>query len=779
MEGERRMQPRTGPTPAPAIDPRPAAAPPAMASAATLPSKVKNAVVPPAEPKPGASRAVRRPPSPDLYFSHEAPLCGSYDRFGADALEVVGDRGESVSILPGSLLSDTDDDFGTSGTPVSRVGTSGRPRQRENTAAPGAVRAARTESLPPPCRMTDDDLFLFNEGTHYRLYDKLGAHPAMVHGESGVYFAVWAPDAAAVSVIGDFNGWNRESHPMSPRASSGVWERFIPGLAPGALYKFHVRSRMGGHRVDKADPLAFRAEVPPRTGSVAWDLSYRWGDSAWMATRQGADSHTSAVSIYEVHLGSWMRVPDEGFRSLTYREIAPKLAAYCKELGFTHVELMPIMEHPFSGSWGYQTTGYFAPTSRFGTPQDFMFLVDTLHQAGIGVILDWVPSHFPTDEHGPAYFDGTHLYEHADPRLGFHPDWKSAIFNYSRKEVRCFLLSSAMYWLDKFHVDGLRVDAVASMLYLDYSRKEGEWIPNEHGGRDNVAAVSFLRQLNEAVYANHPGVQTYAEESTAWPMVSRPTSMGGLGFGFKWDMGWMHDSLRYLAREPVYRKHHQNELTFRALYAFTENYVLALSHDEVVHGKGSLVRRMPGDDWQKFANVRLLMGWMFGQPGKKLLFMGCELAQWDEWNADGSLDWHLTAWEPHRGMQRLVSRLNELYKAEPALHERDCDPAGFEWVDTADHEQSVLSFLRKATDGKGSILAVYNFTPVPRTGYRLGVPVGGRWRELLSSDATEFGGSGFKSNGLLTADAIASHGRGASLALNLPPLGVFFLKSEA
>ncbi|MFN0071990.1 MAG: 1,4-alpha-glucan branching protein GlgB [Chloroflexota bacterium] len=620
------------------------------------------------------------------------------------------------------------------------------------------------------------DLHLFNEGSHVRLYDRLGAHLVTVDGAAGVNFAVWAPNAASVSVIGDFNGWNKLSHPLHPSGSSGIWEQFIPGISKGTVYKYHVVSRHGGYAVDKADPFGVRHEVPPRTGSVVWDLNYAWGDAEWMAERGQRNASQAPVSAYEVHLGSWMRVPEDGNRSLSYAEIAPKLADYVEKLGFSHVELLPVMEHPFFGSWGYQTTGYFAPSSRYGSPQDFMTLVDHLHQRGIGVILDWVPSHFPADEHGLGYFDGTHLYEHADPRKGFHPDWKSLIFNYGRNEVRSFLLSSAIYWLDKYHADGLRVDAVASMLYLDYSRAEGEWIPNEGGGRENLEAISFIRRLNEEIYAAFPDVQTVAEESTSWAMVSRPTYAGGLGFGMKWDMGWMHDTLEYMARPPVFRKYHHDEMTFRMVYAFHENFVLPLSHDEVVHGKGSLFSKMPGDDWQKYANLRLLYGYMFGQPGKKLLFMGNEIAQWSEWKHDGSIDWHALEYAPHRGVQQWVSDLNRVYRDHSALHAHDFEPEGFSWIDGGDTQNSVLSWLRVGTNANEVMAAVFNFTPVPRYGYEIGVPFGGAWMEALNSDLEHYGGSGLSNGGTLFASSDPRHGRPCSIRLTLPPLSAVFLK---
>jgi 1,4-alpha-glucan branching enzyme len=623
----------------------------------------------------------------------------------------------------------------------------------------------------------DQDLYLFNEGSHLRLWEKLGAHACEIGGRKGTRFAVWAPNASAASVVGDWNGWDPARHPLAPLASSGIWEGFVPEVGPGALYKYHVVSHAGGWRADKSDPLAFRCEPPPRTASVVWSLDYAWGDGEWMRTRAAAPPiRTRPVSIYELHLGSWRRVPEEGRRSLGYRELAPALVEYVLAMGFTHVELMPISEHPFYGSWGYQTTGYFAPTSRYGTPQDLMFLVDQLHQHGIGVILDWVPSHFPADAHALGLFDGTHLYEHGDPRQGIHPDWDSYIFNYGRHEVRSFLLSSALYWLENYHVDALRVDAVASMLYLDYSREPGEWIPNRHGGRENLDAIDFLRQLNEEVYRSHPGVETIAEESTAWPMVSRPTWLGGLGFGFKWDMGWMNDTLRYLARDPVHRSHHHDDLTFRMIYAWNENFVLPLSHDEVVHGKGSLLARMAGDDWQKFANLRLLYGYMWAQPGKKLLFMGGEIAQRGEWSHEESLEWHLLEHAPHRGVQRFVRDLNTLYRGEPALHELDCEPAGFAWVDGGDSRQSTLSFLRLASSVPDVILAVLNCTPVPRTGFRVGVPRAGRWQEILNGDATLYGGSGIGNLGGLDAEPVPWHGQPCSLVATLPPLALVLFK---
>jgi len=626
--------------------------------------------------------------------------------------------------------------------------------------------------------LTEQDLHLFNEGTHYRIYDKLGAHVIRSGDETGTVFGVWAPNAREVSVIGNFNGWNPQAHQLQPRGSSGIWEGFIPGIAKGSLYKYHIRSRHHGHVGDKADPIGFLHERPPRTASCVWELDYKWTDQQWMQQRAKRNSLHAPVSIYEVHLGSWMRVPEEHNRPLQYREIAPRLADYMERMNFTHVEFLPVMEHPFYGSWGYQTTGYFAPSARYGSPQDFMYLVDYLHQRGFGVILDWVPSHFPSDAHGLAYFDGTHLYEHADTRKGFHPDWKTHIFNYGRTEVRSFLLSSAMFWLDQFHADGLRVDAVASMLYLDYSRKHGEWIPNEYGGRENLEAISFLRQFNLEAYKEHPDIQSYAEESTAWPMVSRPVYVGGLGFGMKWDMGWMHDTLSYFAHDPIHRKYHHNQLTFRMLYGFTENFVLPLSHDEVVYGKRSMINKMPGDEWQKFANLRLLYAYMFGQSGKKLLFMGGEFGQYNEWSHDRSLDWHVLGNPPNHGLQTWVAELNRTYRDLSALHELDEEPTGFEWIDCNDNATSVLAWLRKGKDTRDRVLIICNFTPIPRQMYQVGVPLGGYWKEVLNSDAKEYGGSGMGNMGGAHAREHSVHGRPFSLTLVLPPLGALFLKPE-
>jgi 1,4-alpha-glucan branching enzyme len=624
--------------------------------------------------------------------------------------------------------------------------------------------------------LTSFDLHLFNEGKHNRLYHKLGAHLTEIDGYPGTYFAVWAPDAERLSVVGDFNGWNSDSNPMTPRGDSGVWECFIRGLGKGSIYKYHLRSRFHMYQVNKADPYGFHHETPPRTGSIVWGLDYKWGDEDWMSLRHKRNASDAPMSVYEVHIGSWMRNQEQGNRWFSYRELAPRLAAYVNELGFTHVEFMPVMEHPYFASWGYQVTGYFAPSSRFGTPQDFMYLVDYLHQRGIGVILDWVPSHFPNDQHGLAYFDGTHLYEHADPRKGFHPDWKSAIFNYGRNEVRGFLISNAMFWLDEYHIDGLRMDAIASMLYLDYSRKQGEWIPNMYGGRENLDAVSLLQRVNHDAYQEFPDIVTIAEESTAWPMVSRPTYIGGLGFGMKWDMGWMHDTLAYFQQDPIHRKYHHNKLTFRGLYAFTENFTLPLSHDEVVHGKGSLIGKMAGDYWQKFANLRLLFGYMFTQPGKKLIFMGGEIGQWSEWNHDASVDWLLLTFPSHQGIKRWVSDLNAFYRGEPAMYEYDFNPAGWRWIDANDNDNSVLTYLRYGKDENAPLVVACNFTPVPRRGYRVGVPKAGHWREVLNSNATIYGGTDEGNYGGANGEPIASHGFEQSLLLNLPPLGMVVFK---
>lgn len=626
---------------------------------------------------------------------------------------------------------------------------------------------------------TGHDIYLFREGSHFKLYEKLGSHEMTVNGVKGVYFGVWAPNAKEVSVISDFNNWKKGSHALRMREDgSGIWEGFMPGINAGAHYKYHIISRYHNHEADKGDPFAFCWEQPPKTSSLIWDLSFEWHDEEWMKNRFRRNGLNAPISIYEIHLGSWRRVPEEKNRPLSYRETAQYLSDYVKEMGFTHVEFLPVMEHPFYGSWGYQATGYFAPTSRYGSPQDFMHLIDHLHKNGIGVILDWVPSHFPDDEHGLVYFDGTHLYSHADPKKGFHPHWKSYIFNYGRHEVINFLISSAMFWLDKYHIDALRVDAVASMLYLDYGRGEGEWIPNEYGGKENIEAINFLRRLNEAVYQSFPDVQTIAEESTSWPMVSRPAYVGGLGFGMKWNMGWMHDTLKYFFNDPVFRKYHHDQLTFSIWYAFFENFVLPLSHDEVVHGKGSLIGKMPGDEWQKNANLRLLLGYMYSHPGKKLLFMGGEIGQWKEWNHEESLEWHILQYPFHSAIQRWVKDLNRIYRSEPALHELDFSYDGFEWVDFGDWEKSILSFLRKGRSSDELVLALCNFTPVPRLNYRVGVPIGGYWRELLNSDSRIYGGGNYGNLGGIEASPVPAHGKYHSLSLTLPALSIILLKSE-
>jgi len=626
-------------------------------------------------------------------------------------------------------------------------------------------------------RLTDQDIYLFKQGNHFDLAEKLGSSPMTVEGENGVHFAVWAPNAKDISVVGDFNGWEPGRHPMAVRPDgSGIFECFIPGLGTGARYKYHILSKEAGYRADKGDPYAFYWETSPKTASIVWDLHYDWNDAAWMAARQDKNGFNAPVSIYEVHFGSFKRVHEDRYRSLSYLEMADHLTEHVLRAGFTHVEFLPLMEHPFFGSWGYQTLGYFAPTSRFGTPQDCMTLIDRLHQNGIGVVFDWVPSHFPTDGYGLSFFDGTHLYEHADPKRGYHPDWNCYIFNTGRYEVREFLISSALFWLKNYHVDALRVDAVASMLYLDYSRREGEWVPNIHGGRENLDNIDFLRRLNEMTYTRFPGTETIAEESTSWPMVSRPPYLGGLGFGMKWNMGWMHDTLRYFARDPIHRKYHHGELTFSIWYAFSENFVLALSHDEVVYGKGSLLSKMPGDDWRRFANLRLLYGYMFGHPGKKLLFMGDEFGQWQEWNHDAELQWELLDSPPHQGLLQWLADLNHLYRTEPALHERDFKAEGFEWIDFRDTEASVLVFLRHGKDPEDMVLVALNFTPVPRESYRVGVPVPGLWTELLNSDAKLYGGSGLGNAGAVMASEVESYDRPCSLTLTLPPLGAVFLK---
>jgi 1,4-alpha-glucan branching enzyme len=637
-----------------------------------------------------------------------------------------------------------------------------------------------TSEIDDPYRygriLSDYDLYLFGEGKHTRIYEKLGAHPTTIGGSAGVHFAVWAPNAKRVSVVGDFNAWDGRRHPMRSLGGSGVWEIFIPGLYVGEKYKFEILSRYG-EVVLKSDPFGFAFELPPQNASVVAAPAYDWKDAEWMRSRASADSwFHQPMAVYEVHLGSWSRIPEESGRYLTYRELAERLIPYVKEMGYSHIELLPVMEHPFSGSWGYQVIGFFAPTSRFGKPEEFKAFVDECHANGIGVILDWVPGHFPKDAHGLAQFDGTALFEHEDPRQGEHRDWGTLIFNYGRNEVRNFLLSNALFWLEEYHLDGLRVDAVASMLYLDYSRKEGEWVPNRFGGRENIEAIAFLRELNTLTHGEQPGSITVAEESTAWPSVSRPTYLGGLGFTYKWNMGWMNDILEYVTKDPVYRRWDHRHLTFSLLYAFSENFILPFSHDEVVHGKGSMFRKVPGDDWQKAATLRALYGFMYSHPGKKLMFMGCEFGQDREWNYDQSLDWHALDKPLHRGLQRFVQDLNRVYRSEHAMHEVDFDPAGFQWIDCNDSENSVVSFIRRARNADDFVVSVLNFTPVPRDGYRIGVPVAGPYLELVNSDGDLYGGSNVGNGGAIFSEPIASHGCDQSLRLTLPPLGFLLLK---
>lgn len=629
-----------------------------------------------------------------------------------------------------------------------------------------------------PVEIPDLDLYLFGEGTHFRTYEHMGAHLDVIDGVEGARFTVWAPNANRVSVTGDFNRWDGRATPMQSMGGSGVWGVFVPGLKHGDLYKFEIKGDRG-FVAQKSDPYAFAAEVRPRTASRVWDLNqYAWGDEAWMSERRTRDNLNSAISVYEVHLGSWKRVPDEDGRFLTYRELAAELIPYVKGLGFTHIELLPVTEHPFDGSWGYQTLGYYAVTSRFGDPDEFKYFVDQCHQNGLGVILDWVPAHFPKDPHGLAYFDGSHLYEHADPRKGQHMDWGTLIFNYGRNEVRTFLLSSAMFWAEVYHIDGIRVDAVASMLYLDYSRKAGQWVPNEFGGRENLDAVKFLQDFNEIIHREYPGFLTFAEESTSWPMVSQPSYLGGLGFGLKWNMGWMNDTLQYFEKKAIHRKYHHGELTFSLIYAFNENFILPFSHDEVVHGKRSMLDKMPGDFWQKFANLRLLYTYMWMHPGKKLLFMGCEFGQWREWNSEDQLEWHLTKYDPHVSLRRLVSDLNHLQKSLPCLHELDFEGAGFEWIDLHDHEQSILSFIRRGKNPEDCVAVVLNFTPVLRKDYRLGVPLPGGYREVLNSDSELYGGSNAGNGGFIQAEPTPWMGQKYSVSMTLPPLGGVVLRPQ-
>jgi 1,4-alpha-glucan branching enzyme len=638
------------------------------------------------------------------------------------------------------------------------------------TQAPTRTTDTRTSLL------TDFDLHLFNEGTHARVYEKLGAHLTSVDGTSGVVFAVWAPNADAVSVVGDFNQWDPNATPLHARQSSGIWEGFVPSLRQGSIYKFSIKPRFSSYRLEKADPFGFASELRPRTASMVWDLSrYTWHDDAWIANRHQAQAFDAPISVYEVHLGSWKRSPDtNGF--LNYQDLGRQLADYCQMMGYTHIELLPISEHPLDASWGYQTVGYFAPTSRFGSPDDFRAFVDVLHQAGVGVLLDWVPAHFPRDGHGLATFDGTALYEHADPRQGEHPDWGTKIFNYGRNEVRSFLISNAVYWVEQFHVDGLRVDAVASMLYLDYSREAGQWVPNQYGGRENLEAISFLQRMNEVVHTECPGVLTIAEESTAWPQVTRPPYMGGLGFSLKWNMGWMHDTLTYVSEDPVHRRWHHNDLTFSLLYAFHENFVLPLSHDEVVHGKGSMLNKVPGDAWQKFATLRLLYAYMWGHPGKKLLFQGLEFGQGDEWTESRSIDWHLLQYPFQSGLQRCLADIQRVYRSSPALYQVDFDWQGFQWLESHDNENSVFAFLRRGRQPNDVVVVVSNFTPVPRYDYHVGVPTGGPWHEVLNTDSSLYGGGNVGNAGQVWASDESWAGQPHSLRLTLPPLGAIYLR---
>lgn len=628
--------------------------------------------------------------------------------------------------------------------------------------------------------LTEYDVHLFGEGSHYRLYDKLGAHLIEQGGQRGTHFGVWAPSADRVSVVGDFNEWRPGATPLEKVGQSGLWTGFVPNIKEKAAYKFHITPNNGMAPSERSDPFGFYAEVRPKTASIVWDLNkYAWKDQEWMKKRKHNNGLEAPISVYEVHLASWMRVPEEENRWLTYRELADKLTTYVKEMGFTHVEFLPISEHPLDLSWGYQPIGYFSPTSRFGSPDDLMYLIDQLHQNDIGVLIDWVPAHFPKDGHGLGLFDGTHLYEHADPRQGEHKEWGTYVFNYGRYEVDEYLTSNAFFWLDKYHIDGLRVDAVASMIYLDYARKDGEWVANDYGGRENIEAINFLRRLNERIYSHYPDVMTVAEESTAWPLVSRPTYLGGLGFQQKWDMGWMHDILEYMALEPIHRKYHQTKLTFRGLYAFSENFVLPLSHDEVVYGKRSLLNKMPGDEWQRFANLRILFGYMFTTPAKKLLFMGGEFGQWNEWNHAASLDWHLLDNPLNKGVQNFVRDLNHLYKEDAALHELDFQSSGFEWIDCSDYEKSVVSFLRYSKEHKECLMIVCNFTPVVRHDYRVGVPVGGYWKEILNSDSTSYGGSGVGNLGGVEAWHTNEHGKDYTLSVTLPPLAMLVFKPDS
>ncbi len=657
-----------------------------------------------------------------------------------------------------------------------------KPAAKPTTKKP-VVKQSTPPAKPPVWEVddfiTDYDIYLFREGKHFSLHKKFGAHIIEKDNTQGTFFAVWAPNAAFVSVIGNFNHWSKDAHPLKVREDgSGIWQGFIPGTVKGETYKYFIRSQYNNYEVEKSDPVSFYNEQPPKTASIVWEYGHKWRDSEWMEKRKEHNNLNGPMSVYEVHLESWRRSPEEEMRPLNYQELGEQLSSYVKYMGYTHVELMPVTEYPYSGSWGYQVTGFFAPTSRFGNPDEFMAFIDILHQNDIGVIIDWVPSHFPGDQHGLHFFDGTYLYEHQDPRKGYHPDWSSYIFNYGRNEIRNFLISSAHSWMEQYHIDGIRVDAVASMLYLDYSRKEGEWIPNEHGGRENLDAILFLRDFNESVYTSYPDVQTIAEESTAWPMVTKPVYTGGLGFGMKWNMGWMHDTLSYLAHEPIHRSYHHNQMTFSIMYAFSENFMLSLSHDEVVHGKGSLIQKMPGDDWQKFANLRLLFGFMFAHPGKKLHFMGMEFGQWKEWNYEGSLDWHLNDYEPHKGLQFFVKDLNSVYKRFPALFEKDFSEEGFRWIDANDAHNSILSFIRYNDQKKQPVLVIANFTPVPRYNYRIGVPDDSQWSEILNSDAKQYGGSGMGNFGSVDSNPVPYHGENHSINIVIPPLGIVMFSKD-
>jgi 1,4-alpha-glucan branching enzyme len=705
-----------------------------------------------------------------LLGAHADPDGGSLVRAwrpGADRVTVITDDGERVEA---ELVHAA----GVFAAPVT-----GKPplRYEIETAWPGGATHTVRDPYAFLPTLGEIDLHLAGEGRHEELYDRLGAHLRELDGVTGTSFAVWAPAARSVSVVGDFNSWDGRLHPMRALGSSGIWELFLPAVDAGMAYKYEIRTQRGELRL-KADPYARRAEVPPQTASIVERSTHRWGDDDWLALRREALPHQEPVSIYEVHLGSWRRDPDAPERPLPYAQLADELAAYAKDMGFTHVELMPVMAHPFTGSWGYQVTGYFAPDPRHGSPDDFKQFVDRMHAEGIGVILDWVPAHFPKDDWALRRFDGTALYEHEDPRRGEHPDWGTLVFNFARNEVRNFLVASALYWLRDFHADGIRVDAVASMLYLDYSRKEGEWVPNVHGGREDLDAIAFLKELNETLFAREPGVISAAEESTAWPGVSRPTYVGGLGFGFKWNMGWMHDTLEYFAQDPIHRRYHHHQLTFSLMYAFSENFILPLSHDEVVHGKGSMLTKMPGDRWQQLANVRALYAYMWAHPGKQLMFMGNEIAQESEWSHERSLDWHLLEDHGHAGVQRLVRDLNHAYRAEPALWDRDDDPEGFWWIEANDAEDSVVIFARQSRDGRVLVCAC-NLTPVPREGYRIGFPRSGRWRELLNTDAHDYGGSGVGNGGFVETEPLPWHGQPVSGTVALPPLGVLWLTPES